>query len=490
MLDIKEFYKGDWVYSFTRRMTYQKIRLYHYGYWNTFSKLFGVKQKYECFRVKSGNMETYLAKDEIESFESMAIKKFTDSNFIKNVVTTLAKNIINDFDNYLSFLHTLKPFIANDISDADLIDILERYYSFERNISADFWILFNDVEHALGKAIRQHLALINVSETEADNILHIISEPIYPNPLEMELISLYKIALLDKDIMEKHLIAHIEEYCYMPMYDINYEPNKPKYYTERLSELLKKDREVLRGELNNLENKYIERRKISDRTLNQYKENEEVFILLNMFVSYSYLKDKKPYIRDKGGYYVKPLFERIAKKIKLTLDQTLFLNESEIKSSILEGKSVISRETLDLRQQNSLYFCENDKIIVVTDRDELQLIDNSLHKEETIKELKGTGVAKGNVSGRVSIVLSNSDFLKFKKGDILVSSATRPDFVPLMEKALAIITDEGGLLSHAAIVSRELKKPCIVGTKNATKVLKDGDMVEVDANKGIVKIIK
>ena len=62
-------------------------------------------------------------------------------------------------------------------------------------------------------------------------------------------------------------------------------------------------------------------------------------------------------------------------------------------------------------------------------------------------------------------------------------------YVPAMEKAGAIITDEGGLLSHAAIVSRELKVPCVVGTKIATRVLKDGDKIYVDADKGIVKIL-
>ena len=67
---------------------------------------------------------------------------------------------------------------------------------------------------------------------------------------------------------------------------------------------------------------------------------------------------------------------------------------------------------------------------------------------------------------------------------------TRPEFVPLLKQASAIITDEGGITSHAAIVSRELKIPCIIGTKVATKVLKDGDKVEVNANHGVVRIIE
>ncbi len=90
----------------------------------------------------------------------------------------------------------------------------------------------------------------------------------------------------------------------------------------------------------------------------------------------------------------------------------------------------------------------------------------------------------------VKIVLSSTDFAKFNKGDILVASMTRPEYVPVMKKAKAIITDEGGITCHAAIVSRELNIPCIIGTKNATRILQDGDEVEVDANNGTIKIIK
>ncbi|MBU1031264.1 MAG: hypothetical protein KKB65_08575, partial [Nanoarchaeota archaeon] len=75
-------------------------------------------------------------------------------------------------------------------------------------------------------------------------------------------------------------------------------------------------------------------------------------------------------------------------------------------------------------------------------------------------------------------------------GEIIFTGMSTPDFVPLIKKAAAIVTDEGGVLCHAAIISRELKKPCIVGTKIATQVFKDGDLVEVDANKGVVKKLK
>lgn len=105
-------------------------------------------------------------------------------------------------------------------------------------------------------------------------------------------------------------------------------------------------------------------------------------------------------------------------------------------------------------------------------------------------ELSGKVAFAGKVSGRVRICLSLESIQNFKAGEILVASMTRPEYVPAMKKALAFVTNEGGITCHAAIIARELKKPCIIGTKIATEVLKDGDMVEVDAEKGVVKLLQ
>ena len=76
------------------------------------------------------------------------------------------------------------------------------------------------------------------------------------------------------------------------------------------------------------------------------------------------------------------------------------------------------------------------------------------------------------------------------KGDILIAETTSPEIMSACKKAAAIVTNQGGMLSHAAIVSRELGIPCIVGTENAVEMINDGDFVEVNADKGIVKIVK
>lgn len=115
-------------------------------------------------------------------------------------------------------------------------------------------------------------------------------------------------------------------------------------------------------------------------------------------------------------------------------------------------------------------------------------IENFWLQQFLAKGITGTAAYPGRVSGVCRIILDYRD-ARLYEGEILVTGMTDPHFVPLLRKAAAIVTDGGGLLSHAAIVARELRKPCVIGTKVATRVLHDGDEVEVDADKGVVRIL-
>lgn len=106
-----------------------------------------------------------------------------------------------------------------------------------------------------------------------------------------------------------------------------------------------------------------------------------------------------------------------------------------------------------------------------------------------LAEVKGQTASPGKVQGRVRILLKVDQLADFQPGEILLASMTDPRYLPAMKKAAAIVTNEGGITSHAAIVSRELGVPCVIATKIATKVFKSGDLVEVDATKGLVRRI-
>lgn len=104
--------------------------------------------------------------------------------------------------------------------------------------------------------------------------------------------------------------------------------------------------------------------------------------------------------------------------------------------------------------------------------------------------LQGSSAYQGHVQGRVVIVSDdNAHTITMPVDGILVCDNTDIRYLPLMKTAKAIITNRGGILSHASIVARELKKPCIVGTQHATEVLQDGDFIEIDAEQGTVKLL-
>ncbi|MEO2154487.1 MAG: phosphoenolpyruvate synthase [Nanoarchaeota archaeon] len=145
-------------------------------------------------------------------------------------------------------------------------------------------------------------------------------------------------------------------------------------------------------------------------------------------------------------------------------------------------------------ENNNVYIVQARPITTIkTNKQSTQSQEEEKEKEKTREEtteekvlLKGLPASPGIASGPVKVIFSADEIDKVQEGDVLVTTMTNPDMVPAMEKAVAIVTDEGGPLSHAAIVSRELGIPCVVGTEKATKVLKNGQIVTVDGTKGLV----
>lgn len=149
-----------------------------------------------------------------------------------------------------------------------------------------------------------------------------------------------------------------------------------------------------------------------------------------------------------------------------------------------EGQILTQISKKEFAEKHRIIFIENLATI-----GELNVPDEKI-TDINIKLIKGKVAYSGFAKGFVRKIMGRDQIHLFKKGEILVSPMTTPDYLPAMKKASSFVTDEGGILCHAAIVARELKKPCIVGTKFATQILKDGDLVEVDADKGIVTILK
>lgn len=197
--------------------------------------------------------------------------------------------------------------------------------------------------------------------------------------------------------------------------------------------------------------------------------------------------------------YTESIYNSVDSVFKIILRQTLGRDISvEVSSTLtreefevyISGGNLPEINSLEHRYKGfTIQYDENGRAILV-DGEGHKLIADSMLEKLSGQQVAGTPAFKGFAIGLVRVVLNPSNAGTFEEGDILVTGMTRPEYLFLMKKAGAFITDAGGLLSHAAIVARELKKPCIVGTNIATRVLKDGMMVEVDADQGIVRIIK
>lgn len=201
------------------------------------------------------------------------------------------------------------------------------------------------------------------------------------------------------------------------------------------------------------------------------------------------MQDKKKEICTFAQYALhKAIFKRFASRFNIRTVDCIKFHHEELWHG-LQDNGVAIRKMLPERLQAMTVVGVKDGMYIIGGRKAVEIFEKFDEKIEDIKKFKGNSASLGVVRGVARVLISTQELKKMNKGDILITTMTTPDFVMAMKKAAAIVTDEGGMTSHAAIISRELGIPCIVGTKVATQVLRDGDMIEVDANKGVVKIL-
>jgi len=210
-------------------------------------------------------------------------------------------------------------------------------------------------------------------------------------------------------------------------------------------------------------------------------------------------------VRDKTDHIIAPLGNGFAEKIAQTVLKKIdlkpmhgrFLSIEELLNLIEEGNDLkaedIKKLESELEMRAKYFLVADGKVHQTPLKDYLENRNWSLEEfdlEE--KEVRGTVAYKTDrsVRGVARVVLNKSQLNKVQEGDILVAPMTTPEYAPVFGKIKAIITDEGGVTSHAAIVAREMKIPAIIGTKIASKKITDGNLVEIDTDSGVVRIIK
>ena len=185
------------------------------------------------------------------------------------------------------------------------------------------------------------------------------------------------------------------------------------------------------------------------------------------------------------------LLKEVAKRCQLKNQKLLFNLQKEELFKIIKGQSDASPQ--DLIKRKKYLVLATPKINLVLTGPAVSQYYKKIIKNPALqakkKIISGQIAYPGKVTARARVIITTKELALFKKGEILVTISSNPELMPAIMKAKAIIADEGGSTCHAAVISRELKIPCIVGTKNATKNFKTGNKLEVDANLGIIKKI-
>lgn len=191
--------------------------------------------------------------------------------------------------------------------------------------------------------------------------------------------------------------------------------------------------------------------------------------------------------------FFKDYCRKIGEKNKIKPEKFLSLSSLEIKK-FLNGK--LPEKEIDKlykeRRAGYIAWYKGNKEAIITRNFPLEVkkLEKKIKAEENKDEIKGMGINKKIVKGEVLLISQKDKLEKIRPGRIIVTYMTTPFMIPYLKKAAGIITDEGGILCHAAIVAREFGIPTIVGTNTATKILKSGNRVELDTEKGVVKILK
>lgn len=432
-------------------------------------------------------------KDSYEVGEHLASRIINEPDYAAEV----NKNIIIESDKLRAFSETIPQTGLDTLSNEELWNIYKTHQHIHSEYYTWGWIpVAVDMFHGnLTKRVKAYLAKKGIDENKLNEYFVILTQPTKKSLIFIEQEDLLKIAMEIqksgkktedigdiKDIIEEHW----QKYYYTKHIWVNGEYTAEDYI-QQLKDILNSNESaetILQKQYQELEKAQEKREKLMTE-LNIEPEWRAVF---DAFGDFMVTKIYRRYAQLLAVHHMSAILKEIARRKFLTEKQVRFATFAEVEKMLLHdeynGGELLERTKL------CIYYAEKEFEKVYIRKEAEEIIKKiEVEIKTDITELRGDTACVGYAKGVVKIIIRAEDMAKMNQGDVLVSIATDPDIVPAMKKASAIVTEQGGVTSHAAIVSRELGIPCVIGTKIATRILKDGDMVEVDANRGIVRKI-
>ena len=392
----------------------------------------------------------------------------------KVYVTSIKKVFNQKARKFLSFIKKVEKNNWSELSNQQLIKIKEEYVKLYHEIVPYGEPLPYFLKEKLQTVLDQYL----VKEKKiSQKDYEILITPSYQSFLNRESEELYNLVKNHKAIKK-----HQKKYAWI-LFDYASLVCNEKYFLDKGKDFLKKPSNVL---------DYKKLKTKKQKIIKKYKIAPTYKYYLNVLEDLFYLMDRKKEVLTQCHFVITFLYQEAGNRLGLSLNDIRWFLWKEVKQALIKNKK-LSSKIAQQRRKSSVTKYINGRAVFLNSKEMKRLIldikrDQQLNSKK--KTLEGIPASSGRVKGEICYLKSARENSKIKKGQILLVSNTTPDFMPAIRKAKAIITNEGGITCHAAIVSRELKIPCIVGTKIATQVLKNKDIVEVNANKGIVKIIK
>lgn len=392
------------------------------------------------------------------------------------------------FDHYF---YSFKPETLATLPDEELHKQFQHYYAlatnrFTSSAIIDHFALGSD--HMISDMLRQEAGKLG-KESDFSHIFSVATAPVHQSFINEAEISLLKIALqvqqgadVKSDIIQKQLEEHQKAYYWTNNNYTKAHILSLDYFEHEITAWLESGKN-LQEQIEDIEQTPERNRAAKTTLLNDNNFSELLKHLLIISENFTKWQDD----RKKATYFSihlgSQILSEMAQRRGLNPELSKYLLSGTDVQKWFVGNGVTTKE-LELRQQKCVVVWEEHLQQVFTG-DIVETIHETMlptkaHNE--IQDIRGLVASTGKAIGTARIIMSAEEIGKVNQGDILIAVMTRPDYVPAMKKAGAIVTDEGGITSHAAIVARELRIPCIIGTKIATKIFKDGQTIEVNAN--------
>ena len=474
----------------TRKLALMIRSIAPYGYCNIprYIDIFGFKSKNKPIYVSTGGI--YVDRVSLNYEKEEMLKRHEENpNYLYEIVNKCEKDWIKIF----KFTKKIKTSDLGKYSDdkikelfiagCELLTNLGTYLTFPHSIQSYLEEnVMNGIKHSI-KDIEKVQEYFNILTTTSKQ-----------NTSYFEQIGILKLAVLynQKNKIDNELDLKIEEY--LDNFGIIGVKNgvgevwTKEEVIERIKQLSK---ENPRRKLNELLKLPEFQNDKADNLLIELKADKKFRDIVNVTRLYVYFRNLRTDAISQGFALMYPLFSEIARRNNLELSDIIECTPEEIATFKFPPKEIIKS-----RNENSivrgidgkLYYIYGNSAKIAIEKIEKIIYDKEFNFKNK-DQIKGVIGNKGISKGRVKIVMNNKEFNKVERGDIIVAPMTTPDYVTILEKASAIITDEGGITSHASVISRELGIPSIIGTKIASRFLHDGDLVEVNANLGVVRIL-